>query len=61
MTVNELLAQPFSAADCSTLKHIYDWNSAVSNVLESLPSLRNRVAINDLKSYLDSKGGDHHV
>lgn len=55
MTLNELLALPFSAADCPTLKHLYDWDSAVSGVLDPLPSLRNRVAVNDLKSYLDSK------
>ncbi|WP_295216406.1 hypothetical protein [Ruminococcus sp.] len=55
MTLNELLALPFSAADCPVLKHIYDWNNTVPDTLESLPNLRNRVAINDLKSYLDNK------
>lgn len=59
--VNELLAQPFGAADCQTLRHIYDWADTVPEVLEPLPQLRNRVALNDVKAYLDGKGCDSHV
>lgn len=55
MTLNNLLERPFCAADCAVLKHLYDWNAAVPGVLEPLSDLRNRVAINDLKSYLDEK------
>ena len=55
MTLDNLLALPFCAADCEVLKHLYDWNAAVPGVLEPLSDLRNRVAINDVKAYLDEK------
>ena len=59
MTLNNLLALPFCAADCAVLKHLYDWNDAVPGVLEPLSDLRNRVAINDVKAYLEEKNPGH--
>lgn len=61
MTVNELLEHPFCATDCDLLKYIYDWAQDIPDVLEPLHELRNRVAMNDVKDYLNKKSSESHT